>query len=87
MLTYCFTPASTHDSRPLPELVEAARRNLPKGRIETLAYDLAADDAGTHRLLADNGIKPLIETRAMWKGDSERVQARLKVFWGVDEAR
>ena len=72
-LSYCVTPASTHDSRPLPELVEAARRNLPKGRIETLAYDLAADDAGTHRLLADNGIKPLIETRAMWKGDSERV--------------
>ena len=72
-LSYRVTPASTHDSQPLPELVEAARGNLPEGRIETLAYDMAADDAGTHGLLANYGIKPLIETRALWKGDPERV--------------
>ena len=72
-LSYRVTPASTHDTRPLPELVEAARGNLPQGRIETLAYDKAADDAGTHALLAEVGIKPLIQTRAMWKDDSERV--------------
>jgi hypothetical protein len=53
--------------------MEAARGNLPEGRIETLAYDMAADDAGTHGLLANYGIKPLIETRALWKGDPERV--------------
>ena len=72
-LSYRVTPASTHDSQPLPELVEAARGNLPEGRIETLAYDMAADDAGTHGLLANYGIKPLIETRALWKGAPERV--------------
>ena len=71
-LSYRVTPASTHDNQPLPELVKAARGNLPQGRIETLAYDKAADDAGTHAMLAEAGIKPLIETRSLWKDEQER---------------
>jgi hypothetical protein len=72
-LSFRITPASTHDSQPLRELVDAAQGNLPQGRIETLAYDKAADDIETHRLLAGAKIKPLIQMRALWKDEPERV--------------
>ena len=42
-------------------------------RIETLAYDKAADDADVHTLLAHHGIKPVIENRALWKTEPERM--------------
>ena len=54
-------------------LLEQARANLPEGRIESLAYDKAADDEAVHRLLHKAGIKPLIENRALWKGEPERM--------------
>jgi hypothetical protein len=72
-LAYSVTPASTHDSQPLPKLVASAEANLPDKRIETLAYDKAVDDGNTHGILAEKKIKPLIEIRSMWKGDSERL--------------
>lgn len=72
-LAYDVTPASTHDSQPLPGLVSSAEANLPPSRIQTLACDKAVDDAATHGMLAAKNIKPLIETRSMWKGDPERV--------------
>ena len=54
-------------------LLEQALANLPEGRIESLAYDKAADDEAVHRLLHNAGIKPLIENRALWRGEPERM--------------
>lgn len=72
-LAFSVTPAATHDSQPLDGLIAKTRANLPDGRTETLAYDKAADDIGVHQALARAGIKPVIQTRAMWKEESERV--------------
>ena len=60
------TPA-VGDNEMIGALLEQARGNLPAGRIESLAYDKAADDEAVHRLLHAAGIKPLIENRALWK--------------------
>jgi hypothetical protein len=45
----------------------------PGSRIQTLAYDKAADDDETHALLHHHGIKPVIENRALWKSEPERM--------------
>jgi hypothetical protein len=63
----------TGDSSVLPILLEKANRVLPEGRIETVAYDKAADDAKTHELLNEQGIKPVIQIRAMWKNQTEQM--------------
>lgn len=60
------------DASVLPLLLEKARAALPEGRIQTLAYDKAADDQKVHELLNEEKIKPLIEVRAMWKEEPER---------------
>jgi hypothetical protein len=62
----------TGDSSLVPLLLEKARRVLPEGRMQTLAYDKAADDQKTHDLLKEQKIKPVIQTRAMWKEEPER---------------
>ncbi len=72
-LAYRVTPASGADNQALPGLVEQAQRNLPAGRIETVAYDKACDDAAVHRFLDRQGIRPVIQTRALWKEEPERV--------------
>lgn len=71
-LAYTVTPASHADNQSLPTLVRAAKAQLPAQRIDTLAYDKACDDDGVHRLLAAEGIRPLIQNRALWKGEAER---------------
>ena len=60
----------TGDSSVLPALLAQAQQVLPQGRIQTLAYDKAADDTKTHELLARQGIKPLIQVRALLKKDN-----------------
>ncbi len=72
-LAYTVTPASTSDNQPLPELVRQAQANLPPERIDTLAYDKACDDQDVHAVLAKARIRPLIQNRAMWKDESERL--------------
>lgn len=72
-LAYQVSSANAGDSEVLPDLVEQATANLPKGRIQTLAYDKAADDENVHAMLHDKQIKPVIEIRAMWKGEAERM--------------
>jgi hypothetical protein len=57
----------------IPALLDGAARVLPEGRIETLAYDKAADDEKTHAELNERGIKPLIENRSLWKTEPERM--------------
>ena len=72
VLSYTVTPASRTDNEALPEVVRIAKANLPNPRIDTLAYDKACDDEAIHRLLAQEGIRPLIQTRTMWKEEPER---------------
>jgi len=75
--------ATTGDNEMLPELVDDALANLPgpsaederggRPRMYTLTYDKAADDAKVHEKLAEHGIKPVIENRALWHGEPERL--------------
>jgi hypothetical protein len=78
ILAHKITPASTADVTLIPELLTQAQALLPRnldgsGRMRTLAYDKAADDTGTHELLAREHVKPLIENRALWKSEPERM--------------
>jgi hypothetical protein len=61
------------DSSVIPLLLEQAGQVLPEGRTKTLAYDKAADDNKTHQALAEQGIKPLIQIRELWKEEPERM--------------
>lgn len=62
----------TGDSSVLPLLLEKAQAVLPEGRIKTLAYDKAGDDDKTHQVLHQQGIKPVIQVRCLWKEELER---------------
>jgi hypothetical protein len=73
ILAYQVTSATAGDAPTLPKTLEEAQGNLPKDRIETLAFDKAADDNDTHKLLAKAHIKPLIEVRSLWKEEPERL--------------
>ena len=100
-LAYEVTTANAADSKSLPSLVEQAQTNLPAGRIETLAYDKAADDNESHRRLNRAGIRPVIQNRRLWKDQTEQMlpghdgrsnvvydeagTLHLKIFWGVDD--
>ena len=72
-LAWQVTDATTTDGHTLPALLKEGLANLPEGRIETLAYDKAADDGDIHRLLDQNRIRPLIQIRNLWRQESERM--------------
>jgi hypothetical protein len=80
-LGYQVSSANRGDNELLPTLVEQARANLgdeveehPEvSRMQTLAYDKAADTEAVHELLHDSDIKPLVEMRSLWKGEHERM--------------
>jgi hypothetical protein len=72
-LAYRVSAASAGDNEVLPELVADGRKHLPKGRIQSLAYDKAADDEKVHRVLHQAAIAPVIQNRSLWKEDFERV--------------
>ncbi len=61
------------DNELLPELVDQARANLPKGRLQSLAYDKAADTVDAHEKLHACGIKAVIQNRALWKEEQEKL--------------
>lgn len=71
-LAFCVSDTKTGDNERVASLVEQAKANLPEGRIQTLAYDKAADDEKVHAYLHEEGIKPLIQNRALWKEEPER---------------
>ncbi len=71
-LAYRVSDTKAGDNEELPALLEQAQANLPVGRIETLAYDKAADDEKVHDYLHQQGIKPLIHNRALWQEEPER---------------
>jgi hypothetical protein len=72
-LAWEITTATDSDAQTLPKTLEQAQANLPQDRIETLAFDKAADDHQTHKLLNQSGIKPLIEIRSLWKEEPLRM--------------
>ena len=72
-LSYEITDTKAGDGETLPTLLAQAQANLPKGRIKTLAYDKAADTNDVHELLSNARIKPLIQNRALWKSEPERM--------------
>jgi len=72
-LSYAVTSTKAGDGETLPDLLSQAQANLPSGRIDTLAYDKAADDNHVHRLLAKEKIKPLIQNRSLWKEEHEKM--------------
>src|SRR5208337_412834 len=72
VLSYEITDTKAGDGETLPVLLEQAKANLPKDRIQTLAYDKAADSDDVHKLLCGEGITPLIQMRGLWQIDPER---------------
>lgn len=72
-LAYHITDTKAGDNERIPELVEQAKKNLPDGRIKTLAYDKAADDGAVHEFLHDEKIAPVIENRNFQLEEPEKV--------------
>jgi hypothetical protein len=72
-VAYHITDTKAGDNERVAALVDQAEANLPFQRIETLAYDKAADDEAVHDVLHSHGIKPVIQNRALWKTEPERV--------------
>ena len=73
VLAYEVTDTKAGDGQTLPEVLGQARANLPPDRIETLAYDKAADTEEVHAELDRAGITPVIQIRGLWKSEPERM--------------
>jgi hypothetical protein len=73
VLSFHITDTKTGDNEKIEDLVKQAKENLPEGRIETLAYDKAADDRKVHEMLHEEGIKPLIQNRTFTVEEEEKV--------------
>jgi hypothetical protein len=71
-LAYKITDTKTGDGETLPDLLSEAQTNLPEGRIQTLAYDKAADTNDVHKLLSAATIKPVIQNRSLWKKNEDQ---------------
>jgi hypothetical protein len=71
-LAWSITSATASDGATIPSLLEGTDRVLPQGRMQTFAYDKAADDQKVHERLQARGVRPLIEVRALWKDEHER---------------
>lgn len=72
-LAYQITASKAGDGETLPTVLAEAQANLPSGRIQTLAYDKAADSDEVHRLLAKQHIQAVIQNRSLWKEEPERL--------------
>jgi len=73
VLSYEITDTKAGDGETLPAVLEQAEANLPPDRIETLAYDKAADGEEVHKRLSDEEITPLIQMRSLWQTEPERM--------------
>src|SRR5260370_8184402 len=60
------------DNEGIEQLDEQAVAILGEGRIETMAYDKAADDAKVHATLHEHHIKPVIQVRQLWQEEKEK---------------
>src|SRR5262249_1890013 len=72
-VSYEITDTKAGDGETLRVTLEQAQANLPADRIETLAYDKAADSDDVHELLSGKGITPLIQMRGLWQTEPERM--------------
>jgi Transposase DDE domain/Transposase domain (DUF772) len=72
-LAYHITDTKAGDNERIPELVAQAKNNLPPERIQTLAYDKAADDGAVHEFLHDQDIAPIIQNRTFKLEEPEKV--------------
>lgn len=72
-IAYPITDTKAGDNERIPALVEQAQNNLPPERLQTLAYDKAADDGAVHEFLHDEGIKPIIQNRTYQLEEPEKV--------------
>ncbi|OWK39348.1 transposase [Fimbriiglobus ruber] len=66
------TDTNAGDNERIAAPVDQAQANLPDDRIETLAYDQAADDIKVHESLDAAGIRPVIQIRHCWPKDGEQ---------------
>jgi hypothetical protein len=73
VLAYEITDAKAGDGETLPVVYARAKANLPAGRIQTLAYDKAADSDEVHELLSGEGVTPPIRMRGLWQSEPERL--------------
>jgi hypothetical protein len=73
VLSYEITDTKAGDGETLPVVLDQAEADLPEGRIETLAYDKAADSEDVHALLSGKKITPLIQMRSLWQTEPERL--------------
>src|SRR5262245_6492381 len=73
VLSYEVTDTKAGDGETMPVILAQAEANLPADRIETLAYDKAADSEEVHRALSSKGITPLIQMRGLWQTEPERM--------------
>jgi Transposase DDE domain len=71
-LAYHITDPKAGDNERVPALVEQALANLPPGRLQTLAYDKAADAGDVYAYLHARRIRPVIPNRAQWQDEPER---------------
>jgi hypothetical protein len=71
-LAWSITTATASDGATIPQLWEGLDEVLPAGRVQTFAYDKAADDEKIHELLHTRHVRPLIEMRTLWKDELER---------------
>lgn len=78
VLSWEITEATASDGQTIPTLLKGMDRVLSEPRMETFAYDKAADDIQIHTLLRQRSIKPLIEIRSMWKDKEERPVEAIK---------
>ena len=72
-VAYRISSTKAGDNEVLPELVDQGQANLPSGRMNTLAYDKAADDIKVHQKLHAAGIQPVIQNRSLWKQETEQM--------------
>lgn len=89
VLGYHISDTKAGDNQCIQTLVEQAQANLPDGRIQTLAYDKAADDIKVHEVLHEAQIKPVIQNRACWPKDGEQeklIGGRIPLHVVHDEA-
>jgi hypothetical protein len=72
-IAYHITDTKAGDNERIPDLVQQAKNNLPPQRLQTLAYDKAADDGAVHEFLHDEEIAPVIQNRTFKLEEPEKV--------------
>jgi hypothetical protein len=73
VLSYHVTDTKTGDNEMIADLLAQAKHNLPPDRIQTMAYDKAADDGKVHELLHEEEVRPLIHNRTFQVEEEEKV--------------